>query len=295
MTERPDLDTMLMPPVGWRTLGDHVNALTAYAANDQKRVRTGLGPIDLLIGGVGRGEVLTIIGRSYSGKSVVAQNILHFNRHLPMIFFSLEMTALFAIQRLYSIWSGQPNREVMDAIEHGTVPDPMHMMPEDFRNHLVVDRSGLTTGDMLEYIQQYGQVYGEPPAAAVVDYLEIVSGAKTSGDGFIGVDRVATELKELAKEADVPVIVVHQCNRTEPPWMPPGMDSARFGGFVEADFVIGMWRPHLDPALPDWERMELQNQVYFSVLKNRARGQHNRSPIVFELEESLRLVPLGSP
>jgi len=33
--------------------------------------------------------------------------------------------------------------------------------------------------------------------------------------------------------------------------------------------------------------------VYFTVLKNRARGAHNRSPIAMLLTESLRLIPRG--
>jgi replicative DNA helicase len=289
----PDMDTLLAPPLGWRTLTDHVHALTMYAENPQKRVRTGLGPIDILIGGPACGEVCTFIGRSYSGKSIIAQNILWHNRDLPMIFFSLEMPALLAVQRLYSIWADHSNREVIDAVERGIVPMQMEDMPAAFHNHLIIDRSGLTTGDIFEYIQNYTTHYGEKPAAVVIDYLEIVGGAKTSGEGWTATEKVAQQVKELAKEADVPIFLLHQANKAEFPWLPPTLDSARGGGATEADFVIGLYRPHLNPALPEWERKGLEDEVFFTVLKNRVRGQHNRSPIAMLLTESLRLLPRG--
>jgi hypothetical protein len=289
----PDLDTLLEKPHRWRTIDEQVQGLHTYTANPQKRIRTGLQPIDLLIGGPAAGEVCTFLGRSYSGKSIVAQNIMWRNADTPMIFFSLEMHYLLAIQRLYSIWADHPHREVLDAIEKGILPMQLDDMPAAFEGHLIVDRSGLTAGDMWQYIEDYASYYGRRPAAILVDYLEMVGGAKSSGEGWIGTEKVAQEMKELAKDAEVPVFLIHQANKSQPPWEPPDMDSARGGGFTEADFLIGMWRPHLNPALPDWEKTALQDEVYFTVLKNRARGAHNRSPIAMLLTESLRLIPRG--
>lgn len=289
----PDLDLLLEKPHNWRTLGEQVQGLHTYTANPQKRVRTGLAPIDILIGGPACGEVCTFLGRSYSGKSIVAQNIMWHNADKPMIFFSLEMHYLLALQRLYSIWADHPHREVLDAIEKGVVPMQVDDLPAAFNNHLIVDRSGLSAGDFWQYIKDYEQYFGAPPAAIVVDYLEMVGGAKTSGEGWIGTEKVAQEMKELAKDANVPIFLIHQANKNQKPWIPPDMDSARGGGFTEADFLIGMWRPHLDPDLQDWERKALEDEVYFTVLKNRARGAHNRSPISMLLTPSLRLIPRG--
>jgi hypothetical protein len=287
----PDVGALLDAPKGWKTLDQQVKGLHTYSSNPQKRIRTGLGPIDLLCGGPAIGEVFTFIGRSYSGKSVIAQNIMWRNKDKPIIFFSLEMPALLALQRLYSIWADHPHREVIDAIEGGTVPLELDELPAAFPLQLIVDRSALTAGDMWQYIKDYEQHYGQRPAAIIVDYLEMVGGAKTSGDGWIGTEKVAQEMKELAKDAEVPVFLLHQCNKSQPPWCPPTMDSARGGGYTESDFIVGLWRPHLDPALPEWDRQALSDEVWFNVLKNRARGQHNRTPIVLVMTESLRLVP----
>lgn len=287
----PDIGALLERPHPWRTLTQQVEGLHVYTDNPQKRVRTGLGPIDLLIGGPAAGEVCTFLGRSYSGKSIVAQNIMWRNADKPIIFFSLEMHYLLALQRLYSIWANHPHREVLDSIERGIIPLEFDDLPAAFEGHLIVDRSGLSAGDMWQYIKEYEQQYEHKPAAVIVDYLEMIGGAKTSGEGWVGTEKCAQEMKELAKDAEVPVFLIHQANKMQPPWEPPDMDSARGGGFTEADFLIGMWRPHLNPKIADWERKAMEDEVFFTVLKNRARGAHNRSPIVMVLTESLRLIP----
>lgn len=290
MVSGPDVQEYLRDARAFQTLHEQVSALRHYSLNPQQRVRTGLDSIDLLCEGPAVGEVFTFLGRSYSGKSIVAQNIMYHNREKPVIFFSLEMHYLLAIQRLYSIWSDTPNADVHLMTANGQLPDILEEMPDHFHDHLIVDRSALTPGDMVVFIQQYDEMYGKKPGAVIVDYLELISGAKTSGEGWLGTEKVAQEMKELAKEAEVPVFLIHQTNKGEEPWNPPTMDSARGGGFTEADFVVGLWRPHLNPKLGEWDREAMRDEVYFTVLKNRPFGRHNRKPLEFLMTPSLRLV-----
>ncbi len=210
-----------------------------------------------------------IMGRSYSGKSIIGQNIVYSNAGLPSIFFSMEMPAMQALIRLYSMWSDTNSGEVQQAIEAGTPPENMWDIIQAFPKHKIVDTSGITVAQMSEELYRYESEYGERPEFVVVDYLELLGGAKQSGEGYIATEMQATQLKDWAREEHMRVFVLHQTNRQERQWMPPTEDSARNAGFTEADFVIGLWRPHKDPTLDFLEQMTKKNIIASNILKNR--------------------------
>ena len=103
----------------------------------------------------------------------------------------------------------------------------------------------------------------------VVDYLELLGGAKASGEGYLATEMQSTQLKNWAKEEEMRVFVLHQTNRLVPQWMPPTEDSARNAGYTEADFVIGLWRPHKDPNMNYLDKLQAQHIIAMNVLKNR--------------------------
>ncbi len=274
---------------GFRTLVDQVAGLREYSSNPQQRIRTGFESIDVLCEGPAPGEVYTILGRSYSGKSIVAQNIIVNNAGLGSIFFSLEMPYLLAIQRMFAMWSGIDNGIVQIQVKDNTLTPMLETMAQEMVRHLTVDHSALSTHDMLYYVSAYEEYFGDRPDFLLVDYLELVGGVKTSGEGWIGTEAAAQQIKDLAKESGLPVFLIHQTNQQEHAWDPPTASSARGGGYTEADFVIGMWRPYLNPKLNWDQRLRLQDIVRFDVLKNRVFGKHNQSPLDYRMTSSLRL------
>ena len=273
----------------FRTLVDQVAGLRAYSANPQQRVRTGFESIDVLCEGPAPGEVYTILGRSYSGKSIVAQNIIVNNADLGSIFFSLEMPYLLAIQRMFAMWSDIDNGIVQNQVRDNTLTPMLESMAQEMVRHLIVDHSALSIHDMLYYVSAYEDYFGDRPDFLLVDYLELVGGAKTSGEGWIATEAVAQQMKDLAKQSELPVFLIHQTNKTEDAWEPPNAGSARGGGYTEADFVVGMWRPYLNPKLTWEQKMRLQDIVRFDVLKNRVFGKHNPQPLDYRMTSSLRL------
>jgi replicative DNA helicase len=273
----------------FRTLIDQVKGLRSYSANPQQRIRTGLESIDVLCEGPAPGEVYTILGRSYSGKSIVAQNIVFNNADMGSIFFSLEMPYLLAVQRLFAIWSDIDNATIQGQVRDNALTPLIDTMGNELVRHLIVDHSALSTHDMLYYVSAYEDYFGERPDFLVVDYLELVSGAKTSGEGWTATEAVAQQMKDLAKQSELPVFLIHQTNKSEDAWEAPTSNSARGGGYTEADFVVGMWRPYLNPKLTWDQKMRLQDIVRFDVLKNRVFGKHNPRPLDYRLTPSLRL------
>ena len=274
---------------GIRTLVDQVAGLRAYSSNPQQRIRTGLEQIDILCEGPAPGEVFTILGRSYSGKSIVAQNIIVNNADKGSIFFSLEMPYLLAVQRMFAMWSDIPNYTVQEQVKGNRLTPMLESMAEEMVRHLIVDHSAVSTHDMMYYVSAYEDYFGAKPDFIMVDYLELVSGVKTSGEGWIATEAAAQQMKDLAKEAELPVFLVHQTNKSEPEWEAPSRSSARGGGYTEADFMIGMWRPGLDPKLQYDQKVQLGETIRFDVLKNRVFGKHNQRPMEYRITPSLRL------
>ena len=244
--------------------------------------------MDDLIRGVAPGEVCYLVGRSGAGKSLLGQNIIWNNRHLPSLFFSMEMPYTLALARLYAITTNTSGTAIMDAIESGKVPDDMWELINHYPMHAIVDDAAIGFEDMSRYVTEFESTYKTRPAFVVVDYLELLAGAKRSGEGYLAVDQVATTLKDWAKGEEMRVFVLHQANRQEPKWKPITEDSPRFGGFTEADQLIGLWKPSFNPEKDYYERLAMKDEIHLNVIKNRVYGEETEL-IKARLLPSLRI------
>jgi replicative DNA helicase len=275
-----------------QSLYRQIEALYQFADTPVKRVGTGIRGIDELIVGPAPGEVCMVVGRSYSGKSIVGQQIVYNNPEMGSIFFSMEMPYMQALTRLYAMTNNVSAAHLQTEIESGNPPTDMWDLAMQYPRHVIIDEAAMSLSDMSEAVKEYERDYGDRPDFVVVDYLELLGGAKASGEGYLATEMQATMLKDWAKSEEMRVFVMHQANKQEPRWLPPTDSSARNGGYTEADFVIGMWRPHLDPKLPTYEAMALKDTVMFNVLKNRAFFKE-ADRIETWINESLRLEMRG--
>ena len=274
-----------------KQLYDHIKSFYDFSDMPFKRIGTGIPKIDELIGGPAPGEICMILGRSYAGKSIVGQNIIRNNAQVPSIFFSLEMPDTQAVARLYAMWTNEPASDIQHRAEAGDLPEDIWDMAIAFSQHTIVDTPSITLDEMSSSLVDYDLTYKHRPEFVVVDYLELLGGAKATGEGYLKTEAQATKLKDWAKKESMRVFVLHQTNRHEPKWMPPTEDSARNAGYTEADFVVGMWRPHWNPEIKVdyYERLALQDRVCFNILKNRAYGQ-DIDEVRMRILPSLRIV-----
>ena len=275
---------------GFKTLAEQVDDLRAYSKNPQQRVRTGLESLDTIIEGPAAGEIALILGRSFTGKSLLATSIMASNSHLGVVFFSLEMTSRLAVTRLFAQWAGVDHHKVQDEVTHGNLTRVIDTMAEELPKHVIVDVGGLSYGDMTWYLERYADWYGERADVVIIDYLELVGGAKATGEGWTKTEAAAAQLQDWAKEQDMPVYMIHQTNMREPVWKPPNQDSARGAGYTESDLVIGLWAPGRDPELSEMDQYSLRNEVHMNVIKNRISGETRYKPLPFTVADNLRFV-----
>jgi replicative DNA helicase len=249
--------------------------------------------LNILTEGPAAGEIYEFMGRSFSGKSLVATNIMANNPEMPMIFFSLEMPARQALTRLYATYENVDHHSIQDQVKAGSLPRLFDDLPDQLPFQIIVDRTGMTLDDMSFYMDLYETYYEQRPSAVLVDYLELIR--SSDGEGHFRTEMVAKRLKDWSKSEDTAVFLLHQTNRTEPEWDPPTADSARGAGYTEADVVVGMWQPSRNPKLSVVERAAVDGEIHMNVLKNRINGRTTSgAPIRLRLEDTLKMVDLSA-
>lgn len=233
-----------------------------------------------LNGGVRPGEVLQYIARSGVGKTTwlvnVIVRVLRYQR-IPIIFFSLEQQKepIFEIMMQIMMTAKAEN---VKRLFKGELLDSVHKQLDEIKkNFIIVDEGGLTLKDIEEYVKLADMhIFEQPSRAVFIDYMGYIKGNKNS-TGYERTTEIAKELKEFAKRTNKAVFSLHQTSRDgKGGWTPVDMTMARDSGAVEesADYMLGGWRPGLNPDLTEEEKEAVSEDYLMSILKNR-RGPSN--------------------
>lgn len=137
---------------------------------------------------------------------------------------------------------------------------------------------------------------GEKLALIVIDYLQLMVPAlsKQNASRTEEVGDMSRKMKLLAKEFDVPVLLLAQLNRNADVTERPNLKDLRESGSIEqdADKVMFIWSEHSDKSPSDFSeyredaaRVEAlrreQQKVTISVAKNR-QGESGDVPVIFD-------------
>jgi replicative DNA helicase len=143
---------------------------------------------------------------------------------------------------------------------------------DSLSNFFTITESGMDLERIKAYVQHAeNNVYKQPTGLIMIDYLGLV---KSKGkDLYEQVSRVAREIKDLAKELNVPIIFLSQTTKQNNDYSELTIGSARDSGAVDeaSDFVLGLWKDS------EFERENQDNDHEFihltvGLLKNR-RGK----------------------
>lgn len=226
-------------------------------------------------GGVKPGEVLQCIARSAVGKTTLLLNIVSriiTMQRVPVILFSLEMQKEKIFEVLLQIQWGLPREMVREAFLDKDFEPAIQKDLEFLRKYLlIVDEGGLTLQDIEEMIHLADMHLTEQPIRAVfIDYLGYIK--MNRRDSYERTSELARELKELAKRTNKAVFSLHQTSRAGGDGSEPvDFTMARDSGAVEesADYLLGAWRPELNPDLKEEELEKVKGQYYIRILKSR--------------------------
>lgn len=192
---------------------------------EENKMLAGLQGIPTLLPGLDKytsgwqgGQMIVVAARTGVGKSVFAVNCAAAAcaAGKSVMFFSLEMKRAEIENRLVSCMSGVP----LDALTHGAVDDadlPKLQSTLDMFNgmRLVLDTSADVT---IDSIRAKAVAQAQSPTGldmVVIDYLQLIGAgnvrANASRENIVS--GISRGVKMLAKELDVPVLVLAQLNR----------------------------------------------------------------------------------
>jgi replicative DNA helicase len=246
-------------------------------------VSTGYMELDKLLSGLQPSELLILAARPSQGKTALALNLaenISIRAGMPVAFFSLEMSKESLLQRLVA------SVAQIDAHKFRSG----HLSREDWRRMtealgtissapLWIDDAGSTS--VLEIGAKARRLKREKGLSlVVVDYLQLITGRGRFNNRQEEVSSISRGLKGLAKELQLPVLVLSQLTRApEREERGPQLSDLRESGAIEqdADVVMFIYRPH-------WSKMdaspEERDQAEIQVAKQR-NGPTDKVRFVF--------------
>ena len=250
---------------------------------------TGYGELDKLTSGLQPSELIILAARPSQGKTALALNFaenIGVRAGLPVAIFSLEMSKESLLQRLVA------SVAQIDAHKFRTG----HLGREDWRRMTealgqiasaplwIDDASSLTVVEIGAKARRLKREKGGL-ALLIVDYLQLISARGRFSNRNEEVSSITRGLKGLAKELQVPVLVLSQLTRApERDERRPQLADLRESGAIEqdADVVMFIYRPNFFKvdALP-----EERDQAELLVAKQR-NGPTDRVRLIFKSRQT---------
>jgi replicative DNA helicase len=251
----------------------------AELENPVESIKTGVKVLDSRFGGFHKSDLIVVGARPSMGKTAFAVN-LALGSGEPFVFFSGEQGANQLMQRMVSIQGGVPlwrmRNNSLDDDDHRNIANTLKQLRE--RDAYIVDIPAPSLQDIVTESRRQHQQRGI--RLVVVDYLQRM---RVVGDSRReGIEAAVRGLKELARELDIPVVVLAQVNRRvdERPVKHPSMGDLMESGAIEAeaDQIIMLSRKVVyEPDCPE------KNEAQFTVAKHR-HGPHGKFTLHFQAD-----------
>lgn len=216
--------------------------------DDMTGLASGLAELDDLTAGFQPGDLIVLAGRPSMGKTALSLNIA---RHVAVALsknvcvFSLEMINDQLVTRFISDLSGINN----ERLRTGRLYDPDWAGFTTALGKLsdvgiyMDDGAGMTVNDLKARARRLHRQLPDGLHLIVIDYLQLIATPGGSNNRANEIAEVTRELKSLAKELKLPVIVLSQLNRgvENRPDKRPVMSDLRESGGIEQDADVIMF------------------------------------------------------
>jgi len=181
-------------------------------------ISSGFFDLDLLTQGFQKSDLIIVAGRPSMGKTAFALNIARNVSDLqdyPVAIFSLEMSRNQIIYRFLSSESSISNSKLrsgtIDTNEWRSVSKAISSLSD--LNIYLDDKSDITISDIRIKLGSLKSRFGNI-GLVIIDYLQLISDSKSQDSRVQELSRITRSLKLLAKEFNVPVIVLSQLSRS---------------------------------------------------------------------------------
>lgn len=256
-------------------LGFDLKLMLEEILNPKRTLETCFAALNRLIVGLKQSGLYVIGARPGVGKTVVGLQLAwELARREDVVFFSLEMDKASLLNRIVA---GELNIP-LDNIERGKLlPEwqrEIYNLSELVDNRLIIaDRGGVSISQMRAFLQ--GVMSKRQVKAVFVDYLQLIQSSNSKASKYEQISQISMDLKNLAKEFDLPIVALAQLNRRVDNGKPddrPNASDLRDSGQIEqdADVIVMLSRKQSEEDILEDKRIALGESARFFALGQKS-------------------------
>jgi len=252
---------------------------------------TGFDDLDSLTSGFQDSDLIIIAARPSMGKTAFALNIAYnvaVAEEIPVGLFSLEMNSQMLAYRMLCSASGIDSHKVRTGRLSDSEWTQLGQFAGDMSNLPVYidDTSNLSVLELRARARRLAAEKGL--GMIIVDYLQIMQPPPDADNQQQAIAAMSRQLKGLAKELRIPVVVLSQLSRaveTRGGDRKPQLSDLRDSGAIEqdADVVMFIWRPAMYRVADDEVDPETEHKAEIIVAKQR-NGPTGKVELIFNRE-----------
>ena len=223
---------------------------------------TGFHDLDYKTSGMHNSDLVLVAARPSMGKTAFVLNIaqyMAFRKGITVAIFSLEMSRVQLMNRLLSMETHIDSQD----LRTGKLKD------EDWirlvegsdvigRSNLIIDDTpGITVAQLRSKCRKYKLEHDL--GIVMIDYMQLMSGSTKADSRQQEISEISRSLKALARELDIPVVVLSQLNRAveQRPDHRPMLSDLRESGAIEQDADVVMFIYRDDYYHKDTEKKDV--------------------------------------
>lgn len=246
-------------------------------------VPSGFPTLDKTTYGWQKSDLIILAARPSVGKTAFALNLarnaaMHPTKPTPVAVFSLEMSSSQLVQRILSaeseIW--------LEKISRGRMED--HEMQQLYKKGIepltnakmfIDDSAALNIFELRAKCRRLKSLHNV--GLIIIDYLQLMSGSSDNRNSNREqeISTISRNLKQLAKELQVPIIALSQLSREvekrKENQKIPQLSDLRESGAIEqdADMVMFLYRPDYYDLTTNENGEDTKGDVYVKIAKHR--------------------------
>ena len=244
-------------------------------------IPTGFADLDNILAGLQKGDLVILAARPSVGKTTLALDMartIATREKIPVGIFSLEMSKEQLVDRMLcaeagvDLWKMRTGR-LSESDEDDDFPRIGHAMGVLAESPIYIDDSALNS--IMEIRTKARRLQTEQGLGLlVIDYLQLMEGRIEAESRVQQISEITRALKGIAKELNIPVLVLSQLSRATEARTPPipKLADLRESGSIEqdADVVIFIYREEMFKK--DTDRPHIAN-ILISKHRNGPTGE----------------------
>lgn len=221
----------------YRFVGELVDDALVRMVEHTSFIETPWRAVNQAIGGLRPGAVYVVAARPGVGKTVIAAQLATaLADHGAVAFSSLEMSGIELVQRFIAeraqVNVSRLKNNRLEEWDFEQIRNRRHIL--DNLNIAIDDRTNIGPADVRAFVRGLSRKH--KVSGVVVDYLQLMS-SRSKSERYAQVTEFSRQMKILAKDFDVPVVVLSQLNRQSESRSDgvPRISDLRESGAIEQD------------------------------------------------------------